>query len=900
MQKMNSYDIIKDFIRTKLEKTEGALPHGKIENEISNTRILVSTLQPDALEMIFSSENVSNLEDSDWEMMKRELELEFNVTMSEGILIQSEEQQKRDSRWWTEREKLKEDYYWNRYKKYMKKDLPPNVVKTIDADTDKIMDNLEDPKKDQFSRYGMVVGHVQSGKTGNYSALICKAADAGYKFIVVIAGGINNLRDQTQERLNEAFIGIDSGELVGVGKFSGTERSKIPRSLTTKTGDFNKRDADKNAQGTNFDNSNSPIVLVIKKNTSTLKNVIEWLSKIYNNRVSKHAMILIDDESDYASINTKKPEEDPTVINRRIRELLSLFEKSVYVAYTATPYANIFIDHNIEDERGKDLFPKDFIYALKAPGNYFGAKKIFLDKDFKHIVSIPEPYNLKLNHKKTLRLNKLPDTLKDAIRLFLINIGIRNLRNQGNKHNSMLIHASRFTAVHQEIGSHVEDYLSNLRKDILAYGLINNPEKQSKNIRDIKNTFDKYCKGLKYKFDTNSKEIKVEWKDVIKSISELVNTVVIREVHQERTVELEYRDDQPTNAIVIGGTSLARGYTIEGLSVSYFLRKTIFYDTLMQMGRWFGYRPGYEDLCKIYMTDNMRDNFKYIIEATEDLFETFDIMAKRKKTPEDFGLAVQQHPDSGLQVTARNKQRYTKEICYNMKLDGHLKETEKIVSNVDINIENIELIKELILKISDRRYNESELKNSYLWKNIDKSIVKEFINEFKIYESSKEDIFGIKSRMPINFIKKYIDEIDSKWDIALYSTKKKEEGRIYINDKVTVYKQKRKVQSKDDGKCYEVGHRQISSVISESISLSDVECEGIERTDRKAVRNRLKRPLLMLHILDANIEGSEETVELAAFGISFPGGITSTGKTVSLKINTVYIEKLLKGEDYDD
>ncbi|MCC3863903.1 Z1 domain-containing protein [Terrisporobacter petrolearius] len=899
MQKMNSYDVIKEHIRTKLEKIEGSLEHDKIENEISNIKILVNTLEPYQLELFFSIENISKLEDSDWKMMKRELELEFNVTMSSGILIQSKEQQNRDSRWWTEREKLMEDYYWNRYKKYMRKDLPPNVIKAIDVDTDKIMDNLEDPKREQFSRHGMVVGHVQSGKTGNYAALICKAADAGYKFIVVIAGGINNLRDQTQERLNEAFIGIDSGELVGVGKFSGTERSKIPRSLTTKTGDFNKRDADKNAQGTNFDNSKSPIVLVIKKNTSTLKNVVEWLSKIYNNGVSKHAMLLIDDESDYASINTKKPEEDPTVINKRIRELLSLFEKSAYVAYTATPYANIFIDHKIEDERGKDLFPKDFIYALKAPDNYFGAKKIFLDTDFKHIVTIPEPYNIKLNHKKTLKLNKLPDTLKDAIRLFLINIGIRNLRNQGNKHNSMLIHASRFTAVHQDIGSHVEDYLSYLRKDILAYGLLSNPEKQSENIRDIKNTFDKHYKDLKYKFETNSKEIKVEWKDVIKSISELVNTVVIREVHQERTVELEYRDDQPTNAIVIGGTSLARGYTIEGLSVSYFLRNTIFYDTLMQMGRWFGYRPGYEDLCKIYMTENMRDNFKYIIEATEDLFETFDIMAKRKKTPEDFGLAVQQHPDSGLQVTARNKQRNTKEICYNMKLDGHLKETEKIISNIDINIDNIELIKELVSIASDIRSNESELKNSYLWKNIDKNMVKEFIDKFQIYESSNDDIFGIKSRMPINFIKKYIDEVDEKWDIALYSTKEKEKAKIYINDKV-VYKQKRKVQVKDNGRCYEVGHRQVSSGTSESISLSDVECKGIERKDRKAVRNRLKRPLLMLHILDANIEGSEETVELAAFGISFPGGITSTGKTVSLKINTVYIEKLLKGEDYDD
>ena len=418
MKNNNSYDIIKDFIRTKLEKVDGSLPIDKIATEICNTKILMNTLTQDALNMLFSSDNIINLGDSDWNIMKRDLELEFDVTMDTGILIQGKEQQDRESKWWTEREKLREDYYWSRYKKFMKKSLPPNVIRTIDIDTDKIMDNLEDPKIKQFSRYGMVVGHVQSGKTANYSALICKAADAGYKFIVVIAGGINNLRNQTQERLDESFIGSYDGIQVGVGKLSGNKRTHKPISLTTRFQDFNKRDADKNSQGVNFDNSTSPVVLVIKKNTSTLKNVIQWLSKVYNNqKISNHAMLLIDDESDYASINTKKPEDDPTIINARIRELLSLFEKSVYVAYTATPYANIFIDHKVDDERGKDLFPKDFIYALEAPDNYFGARKIFLDTNFKHIVTIPEPYNLKLNHKKDLKLTKLPSELKDAIRL---------------------------------------------------------------------------------------------------------------------------------------------------------------------------------------------------------------------------------------------------------------------------------------------------------------------------------------------------------------------------------------------------------------------------------------------------------------------------------------------------
>lgn len=891
MQRVNSYEVVKDNIRRKLEDIEGVLVSNDIDLKIDETKTFMNTLPVDMLSMIFSAK-VSKLKDNDWEIMKRELETEFNVSMNSGILIKGEEQQSRDNKWWTQREKLKENYYWSRYKKDMKKNLPPNVIRTMDADTDNIMDNLEDPGIEQFSRYGMVVGHVQSGKTGNYSALICKAADAGYKFIVVIAGGINNLRNQTQERLNKSFIGVDMGRDIGVGKLANSDKSKEPISLTTKSEDFNKRDADRITQAMGLDNTSSPIVLVIKKNTSTLKNVVEWLSKRYNNqKITKHSMLLIDDESDYASINTNKTDEDPTKINARIRELLGLFEKSVYVAYTATPYANIFIDHKIDGERGKDLFPKDFIYALDAPSNYFGAKKIFLDTDFKHIVTIPEPKQLlPIKHKKDLILNELPDTLEEAIRLFLINIGIRNLKNQGNKHNSMLIHASRFTMVHQQIGSCVEDYLSKLRKDIVVYGSIDNPEKQSINIQTVKDTFELRCNDIEF-----------EWNEVIRSIQTLINTVVIREVHQERSVELEYRDDQVTNAIVIGGTSLARGYTIEGLSVSYFLRSTVFYDTLMQMGRWFGYRPGYEDLCKIYMTEDMRDNFRDIIESTEILFEDFKIMARKGMTPEDFGLAIQQYPDSGLQITARNKQRHVKEFYHEMKLDGRLKETSKIIANEEINKKNKNLIKGVIGNLQDLGCNKESRGKSHLWKNVDKNTVKKFIDEFKVYGSSKEDILGIKSRMPIEFIKEYINVVDSKWDIALYSGDGK---RIEVFNGIKINRQKRKVKLKGDGKYYEVSSSQVSSGEAESISLSDEECIGIERKSRRDVRERLKRPLLMLHILEENIENvhdiNKQLTELIAFGISFPGGIKSVSKTVKLKVNTVYIEKLLEGEEYDD
>lgn len=881
--KNNSYQLIKDFIYKKLFNYEGVLPKNKIQDEIKNTQDLVSKLGPDIFAQILSVQSISIPSPEDWERMRRELETHFDVEMENGVIVQGEEQQLRDNSWWTSKEKLKnENYYWNRYKELLKNTLSPDVVKTIDEDTDIVMDNIEDPSVEDFSRYGMVVGHVQSGKTANYSALVCKAADAGYKFIVVIAGGINNLRNQTQDRLNEAFVGLDKGIPVGVGRFGGIRKDLLPISLTTTEQDFNKQDANKNSQGLNFDNISSPVILVIKKNSSTLQNVISWLEAQYKNQIiSKHAMLMIDDESDYASINTKN-EDDPTIINKRLRKLLSLFRKSAYVAFTATPYANIFIDHEAgTDDLGRDLFPKDFIYALKAPTNYFGARKIFLDTDKKHLIEIKDYSDvIPLNHKRDDPISSLPESLCEAIRVFIINIGIRNLRGQGNKHNSMLIHVTRFTLMHQKISYQIEAYFSEVKRDIVAFGKLKNPKVHSMHLENIRKTFSEIHKEAEFK-----------WAEVLKSICEIISTIIIREVHTDTKIPLEYRKDRATNAIVIGGTSLSRGFTLEGLSVSYFLRNTIFYDTLMQMGRWFGYRPGYEDLCRIYMTKETINSFALIIEATEDLIDNFDRMSKAKMTPYDFGLSVKHHPDSGLQVTARNKLKSSKDIYFEMKLDGHCKETSWINNDYDVKQSNLDALKSIVFNLKLKE--PEQINNNYLWRDIDRSIVMEFLEKFDVYSP---DPFGIKSRMPIDFVKKYVEEVDTKWDIALYSG---DSNREFLIGELKINPEQRRVVNK--GPFYEVLNRQVSSGNSEGIALP----EPVRRelgSDRKGIRAKLEKPLLMLHVLEVKEEKTERVIDegLAAFGISFPGGITSTKKTVKLKINSVYIQDMLKEEESDD
>lgn len=879
MSNTTAYIAIKEHIFSNLKKIDGTLPESKIAEEVNNTKLVIAQIGYELFAKVISVVSLSKLEEDDWKRIIRELETHFDVKMEAGILIQGSEQQERDNTWWTGVEKQKnKKYYWERYKSHISSFLPAGVVKTIDDDTDIVMNNIENPIVTNFSRYGMVVGHVQSGKTGNYSGLVCKAADAGYKFIVVIAGGMNNLRNQTQERLNEAFVGQTNGVQVGAGK-GDSNKNLTPYSLTTVLRDFNKHDADRASQGINFETISVPVLIVIKKNTSTIKSVISWLEKQYKNKVADHAMLVIDDESDYASVNTKE-EEDPTAINGGIRRLLSQFSRSAYVAYTATPYANIFIDHEAEnDSVGRDLFPKDFIYAMDAPTNYFGARKIFLDTDGKHLIEVSDyGDDLPAGHNKDLEVNSIPDSLKEAIQVFLLNIAVRNLRGYANSHNSMLVHATRFTAVHQKIALAITKYLGEVQEDVIAFGKLLDARKQSDYISALVDSYDKY-------FNENE----FSWQEIINTLTDVVSTIVIREVHQKTTVPLEYRKDIATNAIVIGGTSLARGYTLEGLSISYFLRNTVFYDTLMQMGRWFGYRSGYEDLCKIYMPYEKIVDFAEIIAATEELLADFQIMAENNMTPEKFGLAIRQNPNSALQITARNKQKNVREFTYSMRLDGMAKETAVLSSDNDEIDKNIETIKKLVISLPNEF---DKINNHYLWRNIDRQVI---LNFLKMFITFKNDPLGLTARMPINFIKKYVEERDINWDVALYSG----EGEDFIiTPNISIKKEKRLIRVKSDSN-YQLENRQVSSGNAEAISLEEDERKTVG-TDRTKARKLIKRPLLRLHIMQPKAKVSSLNIDtLAAFGTTFPGDVLSEAETITLKINTVYYNNLLKEVESD-
>ena len=573
-----------------------------------------------------------------------------------------------------------EPYYWNRFRQYLTQEGFPNAgVTTLDDVTSRVLGLMQDPLRDgPWDRRGMVVGHVQSGKTANYIGLICKAADAGYKLIVVIAGVHNNLRSQTQRRIDEGFVGWDSARLlsqrdamfVGVGQFDKTRR---PTTFTNTLRDFNKTTA--TGVGMPLQNLIEPAVFVIKKNSSTLKNLLEWL-KEHSARGGAESinepMLLIDDEADNASINIRHGAGDVSRINGQIRDLLRIFDRSCYVGYTATPFANIFIDPDTDDRmRGEDLFPRSFIVSLDPPSNYFGATAVFLEGEDQYMRHIEDNEDrLPIKHEKDIVLSSIPPSLTDAVRTFILGRAIRLARGHDRQHCSMLVNASRFTNVRRQLRNEIHGQLDGIQRSLRVNGAL--PPETA--------LLDPEINALHAVWEREfHDDTEFGWAEVQSHLHEAASPIRVVEVNSQSPGTLDYSGNRQDglNVIAVGGFSLSRGLTLEGLMVSYFLRNSMMYDTLMQMGRWFGYRPDYQDLCRIWMPEAAQGWYEHVAESIEELRGEFRSMEASNATPEEFGLKVRSHPDT-LIVTARNKMGTGARIVVSIGLAFRLIETHTL------------------------------------------------------------------------------------------------------------------------------------------------------------------------------------------------------------------------------
>ncbi|MBF0817608.1 hypothetical protein E4U02_14470 [Microbacterium paludicola] len=525
---------------------------------------------------------------------------------------------------------------WPLYRTKLASRLPDQAVAAVDDSTSQILSRCANPRERGDRRKGLVIGYVQSGKTANYAGLIAKAVDAGYRIIIVLAGMHSNLRAQTQARL-------DSDLHLGELKVGGGGVAWHP--LT----DVNSDIAPTNQIGL-VGNSGNAIVMVVKKNEKRLAHVLTFLKNIAKSDpeiLRSRATLVIDDESDQATPNTLGGKQLISTINKRIRDIWAAIPTGTYVAYTATPFANIFANPN---DPG-DLYPDDFAVVLPRPEGYMGADTFFdtsrladeegappdaLAREIDDVeAAILAPSGRDLSKYEP----HITESLGKAIRWFLIATAIRQLRIGRASHSSMLLHTSHRVEAHDRLRDVVRDFLTSLALE------------REHRRDDFRVTFEEEIdRAVAFRGD----EVVPAWNVVWAAVEELLARVQVRVDNGQSDERLAYPDDDPQTVIAIGGGTLSRGLTLEGLVVSYFLRTSNTYDTLLQMGRWFGFRPRYQDLARVWAASGMLDDYAHLALVERELRDDIELMAREGKTPRELAIPVLAHRGR-LQITGPGK-----------------------------------------------------------------------------------------------------------------------------------------------------------------------------------------------------------------------------------------------------
>jgi hypothetical protein len=557
----------------------------------------------------------------------------------------------------------KKRFYWRKQREFLMTTLErkngqeesSRIINSIDFETDTILKNMENPIRSDFDSRGLVVGYVQSGKTANFTALIAKAADAGYRFIIVLAGIHDELRQQTQIRIDRELTGHNNLNLEGdFIAWNDYEEVRRWHNLTSagwldgkETGEFSGKGINKFKDI--FLSKERPVLAIIKKNVKIMERLIKWIENSEEKDRVNVPILIIDDEADQASVDSNANKKntdptDPTKTNEKIRNIIELFVRKAYVGYTATPFANVFIQHDSEHEKlGDDLYPRNFIHSLPEPRGYFGTRRIFADDlDNFFVKQIKDSQKEK---KELADRGIITADLVSSVYDFLLGIAIRNLRGQEKMPMSMMINVDHRVNKMNRIGEVIKNYVL---KSLPEHYDINAMEAAFiKYNHDSKNLNEKLASDNKY----------FEWRIVKDELIKIIKSKAIKisVLNSSNEDKLDYAKDPSMKVIAVGGNKLSRGLTLEGLMVTFYLRESKQYDTLLQMGRWFGYRKGYEDLVRIYTNNTLWRQFKDLAIVELEFRESISEMVNEDppKTPKEFAIAVRQI--LGLLPTAKNK-----------------------------------------------------------------------------------------------------------------------------------------------------------------------------------------------------------------------------------------------------
>lgn len=532
-----------------------------------------------------------------------------------------------DAPWYTGRNE--NDVFWPRLETTLMADPGwAAAVTSLDEATHDIVGLLQDPHSPIINTRGLVIGYVQSGKTANFTATIAKAADAGYRMFIVLSGVHNALRRQTQLRLERQLHDLEPRRWL---------------TLTDEHRDFgNPVKALALVAGTDL-----RLLAVVKKNGPRLRRLLGWLRAAHEHGgFDTCPVLIIDDEADQASPNaSRNPDLDRTTINRLIVDILTL-PRVAYVGYTATPFANVLIDPTSP----KDLYPRHFIYALKKPPAYFGAEELFglghtdeenlPDHDMIRIVPEEEAQQHRVGRGSFEAV--LTAGMADAVRWFLLATAARRVRSGLAPHSSMLIHTTQRVAAQFGYQPVVREAIRDVRA-----ALDRGDTDQLRMFWDEETAREPAeIHGLQ----------SVQFDSVLTALPSVLDEVKVVVDNGQSTERLLYDEGASTTVIAIGGNTLSRGLTLEGLVSSYFLRGANAYDTLLQMGRWFGYRSGYGDLPRIWTTVDLIDGFRHLADVERDIRAEVARYAVELTRPTDVAVRIKLHPK--MQVTNRLRMQY--------------------------------------------------------------------------------------------------------------------------------------------------------------------------------------------------------------------------------------------------
>jgi hypothetical protein len=685
------------------------------------------------------------------------------VDIKRGVII-SDKDPSIHTKWEPDQKRI----FWTKQKQFLvqtfEKKMPSHkygqIINSINHETEQILEAIENPLRDEFDSRGLVLGYVQSGKTANFTALIAKAADAGYRLIIVLAGIHDELRQQTQIRIDKELTGYNPLKLDSkFVSWSAFEEKNRWKNITTagwidenENGEFNIHRV--HPFKDELLSKERPAIAIVKKNVKILKKIVKWIKDAPIEFRNTIPLLVIDDEADQASVdgNANKSDTDPTKTNSSIREILNLFKRKSYVGYTATPFANVFIDRTSNhSEYGEDLFPRNFIYALPEPEGYFGTRKIFSDELDKYfVVNIKSPL---IEKKEILTNNNVTDDLFNAVYDFLIGIALRILRGDSNAPMSMMINLDHRVAKMNTCSEVVKEFVQNITqfKKFNSDELIDKYIERSKKLNSYLDTQNAYFPNEQIK------------NTVIEFLNS--NTLKVITLNSSKDDKLDYANNPSMKVIAIGGNKLSRGLTLEGLMITYYLREAKQYDTSLQMGRWFGYREKYEDLVRIYTSKSLWQQFKDLSIVELEFRKDIEEMNISDSTPNEFAIGVKHI--LGLLPTAKNKLGAS---IFEESLGAKQVSMTKLPLDYPEKIDANYKVFENFIKYNEEkfsRFNDSD-NPTLLGKEIAINDVLKFIQSFEYAQGKNKQFLDIDKNKLSDYINNNKESL-SYWNVAIPS-----------------------------------------------------------------------------------------------------------------------------------